>query len=147
MLRPATIEDAIALEPRLREADRVELAAAGYHDFLSPLTEGIELSAEAWAFEVNGTVHAIMGIAPFDGFASPWLLGSNELFDFKRQLCTLPHQFTPRWAQTYGLLKNYVHAENTQSIRWLRRMGFTIEAPIKLNGADFHPFTMRPPSV
>jgi hypothetical protein len=42
-------------------------------------------------------------------------------------------------------LVNFVHAENTTSVRWLRRLGFTVHEAQAFGalGEPFHPFEMR----
>lgn len=144
MIRPATIEDAFALAPRLRAADRAELEAQGYLDLDVILAESIAMSDEPLAFEVKGAVHAVFGCAPGPGHGIPWLLGSDQLFHYPKALLCLPLDYVPGWLKKYGVLANLVHQENTRSIRWLKRIGFTIEPAVALpGGALFHPFTMR----
>lgn len=144
MLRPATLEDAFDLEPRLRDQDVVELTALGHPSMLTALTSSIAMSEESWAFEVDGVVHAIGGVTDAgDGTAIPWLLGSSDLFSHRKALMTLPAQCIQRWASKYPLLTNFVHTENKVSIAWLKRLGFTIHPPIWFGGGLFHQFTMK----
>ncbi|WP_019406189.1 hypothetical protein [Stutzerimonas stutzeri] len=144
MLRPANIEDVFALAPRLRSADRVELAAQGYADVEIALAESIVLSEEVWAFDHGGQVHAVGGVVAAE-CGVPWMLGSDELFTHKKALMTVPLHYIPRWLERFGLLMNMVHAENHQSIRWLQRIGFTIHPAVPFGSGLFHPFTMRQP--
>lgn len=143
MLRPATIEDAFSLAPRLRSADRVELEVQGHVDMDVVLAESIAMSDEAWAYEVEGVVHAVMGVVEGGSFGIPWMLGSDELFNHQKALLRLPFVYVPRWLDKYAVLMNFVHTENHRSIRWLKRIGFTIEAPIPMGQGLFHPFTRR----
>jgi hypothetical protein len=143
MIRPATLEDAFNLAPRLRHADRVELEAQGHMFMDVILAESIAMSAECMAFELEGQVHAVFGVASAGKYGVPWMLGSDQLFNHRKALLTLPRDYVPRWLKQYGFLMNMVHADNHQSIRWLRRIGFTIEAPVQEPGGVFHPFTMR----
>lgn len=142
MLRPANIEDVFSLAPRLRSADRVELAAQGYADVEIALGESIVLSEEAWAFDHGGQVHAVGGVVAAE-CGVPWMLGSDELFNHRKALMTVPLNYVSRWLERFGLLMNMVHAENHQSIRWLRRIGFTIHPAVPFGSGLFHPFTMR----
>lgn len=144
MIRLATLEDAFDLAPRLREADRRELEAQGLVDFDVVLAESLAMSDEPLAFEVDGEVLALFGCAPGQGYGIPWLLGSESLFEHPRVLLSLPFDYIPVWLAKYGLLQNMVHGENLRSIRWLRRLGFSIGAPFTLpGGSQFHPFFMR----
>jgi hypothetical protein len=47
--------------------------------------------------------------------------------------------------QVFPHLINFVHAENRTSVRWLRRLGFTVHPvmPYGRLGEPFHPFEMR----
>lgn len=147
MLRPATIDDAFDLAPRLRQADLEELEAQdiGYPDVI--LAESVAVSAECLAFVPNGTVEALFGVADAGEFGVPWLLGSDELFNQGRLLMTLPRPYLSRWLEKYKLLQNVVHTENIQSIRWLKRLGFTIASPVPLGRGTFHPFFMASTNV
>lgn len=142
MLRPATIEDAFALAPRLREADRIELQAQGFLDMDVILAESIVTSEEAWTFAVDGQVHAVMGVVNGGKFGIPWMLGSDALFDHQKALLRLPWDYIPRWLQRYGFLMNVVHTENHRSIRWLKRLGFVMGEPFQEPGGTFQPFSM-----
>jgi hypothetical protein len=142
MLRPATIDDAFALAPRLRLADIEEVQAAGHPDMDVVLAESISTGSESWAFEVDGVVHAIMGVVDAKEFGVPWMLGSDEIFKYRKALLTLPHAYLPRWLEQFGLLQNLVHSKNRRSIRWLQSLGFTLGPPVQLNGHPFHLFTM-----
>lgn len=51
--------------------------------------------------------------------------------------------------ERYDMLFNYVDARHTASIRWLRRLGFSMEpaAPFGVDGVPFHRFEMRGETV
>lgn len=143
-VRPATLEDAFSLAPRLRQADVVELTAAGHQDMLIVLAESIAISAEAWAFEDDlGVVQAVGGIAAYGTIGAPWLLGSNEMVRHRKALLNLPRLSVRKWARQFPLLMNYVHQENRIAILWLRRLGFEIHPAIRHGKGFFHPFTIR----
>jgi hypothetical protein len=142
MIRTATIDDAFALAPRLRSADRVELEAQGHQDMDVVLAESIAISKEVMAFELDGVVHAVFGVVDAGKFGVPWMLGSDELFNHRKALLCLPNDYVPRWLKEHGFLMNMVHTENHRSIRWLQRIGFTVQEAVQEPGGTFHPFTM-----
>lgn len=142
MIRPATIDDAFSLAPRLRSADKVELEAQGHLDMDVVLAESIAMSKEVMAYELDGVVHAVFGVVDAGKFGVPWMLGSDQLFSLGKALLCLPREYVPRWLKEHGFLMNMVHAENTRSIRWLQRIGFTIQEAVQEPGGAFHPFTM-----
>jgi hypothetical protein len=48
-----------------------------------------------------------------------------------------------RWGSQFDYLANYVHATNTKSIRWLKRLGFSFGDPVAgfgHGGGVFLPF-------
>lgn len=147
MFRPATIDDAFELAPRLREADRRELDAQGRPDHDVVLAESIAMSEEVYAFVHDSEVHAVFGVVDGGDHGVPWMLGSDMLFNQSRQLVTLPQQYLKRWLARYGLLQNMVHAENHRSIRWLKRIGFEIHPPFPYGTTSFHLFTQGKPHV
>lgn len=147
MLRPATLNDAVSLAPRLRAADKAELRACGHLDTEMVLIESIVLSDEAWAYEAGGKVLALMGVVGEDTYGVPWLLGSDELFNHRKAIMQLPFEYVPRWVEKYGKLMNIVHTGNHRSVRWLKYIGFTLGEPVQFNGHFFYPFTMSKPHV
>lgn len=143
-VRPATVEDAFSLAPRLRKGDLEELYAAGHEDPLIALVDSVICSTEAYAYEDSqGVVQALGGIADCDILAAPWLLGSDDMTLFRKHLLHHPRLTVQRWATQYPLLMNYVHCDNKASILWLRRLGFTIHPPVPYQRGTFHPFTLR----
>ena len=148
--RPAVAADALLVAQRLRAADRAELAAAGVADAETAITNGIARSALTWATEADGRVLCVGGVAPlrphllFEDIGVPWMLGVEELFHHRRPLVTMPPAYIRQMLDRYAELVNFVHAENHQSVRWLRRMGFTVHpaAVYGPHGALFHKFTM-----
>lgn len=147
MLRPATLDDAYRLAPKLRLADQIELRACGHTDFEMVLVESFALSDEAIAYEVDGELLALAGVVGEPTFGIPWLLGSDGLIEHKKAIIQTPFQYVPRWLERYGFLQNIVHTENRRSIRWLRYLGFTLGEPVPFNGHLFHPFSMSKPNV
>ena len=142
MLRPATIDDAFDLAPRLRKADQAEILAQDIGDCDVVLAESIAVSSECLAFVPNGTVEALFGVADGELYGVPWLLGSEELFNQGKLLLTLPPPYLAKWLGQYKKLQNIVHKDNHRSIRWLRRLGFTIGPAFPVGKGIFHVFYM-----
>lgn len=151
LVRPAVFQDAVEVAANLRAADRAELEAGGREEPLQALTEGIERSKLTWTTTFEGRVLCVGGVAPlrghllFEEVGVPWMLGVEELFLHRRPLIAMPPTYIRRMLAAYPRLVNFVHTENHQSIRWLRRLGFTIHpaAPHGPKGALFHRFTLN----
>lgn len=143
-------EDIEHIANNLRPSDRQELFAMRGED--ADLYE-ILISAvrrSTWcvcAFAEDGEPVAVFGLAPVSmigGIGSPWLLGTDRVREFSGALIRYGHKYITAMTAQYPELINYVDARNTASIRWLKRLGFTIHeaAPIGHQGLPFHKFTM-----
>lgn len=147
--RRATLADAHSLAPRLRAADLEELRAAhgADADALGILRHGVAVTPDALAAVQDGLVIALLGCAPGGTMLTPcgipWLMGSDECAAHARIFVARGRQAVGEWLRQYGRLENCVDARHAASIRWLKRLGFTIH-PVQRGGPDgalFHRFT------
>ena len=78
------------------------------------------------------------------GIGSPWMLTANGIENAKRELITDVMDVLGIMLTICPTLVNHVHVENRMSVKWLRRLGFVLEAPepIGLGGEMFHKFSM-----
>lgn len=147
--RPALPADADSLAPRLRDADVAELRAAHGPDAdaLTLLRDGLTATPDAVAAVEGGRVIALLGCAPGGTLLAPcgipWLLGSNECAGHARLFVARGRQAVADWLARFGRLENFVDARHVASIRWLKRLGFTIHPVQRCGpaGALFHRFT------
>lgn len=144
---PATIGDARWLARRLRRADKDELEAAhGSTDILLVLLEAIAMSERPLVAIASEPI-ALLGVAPLKpGVAAPWLMGSDLVGLHARVLLAAGRAYVAEWNARYPLLANYVDARNLTSVRWLRRLGFTVHpaAPFGPRAMPFHLFERAP---
>jgi len=89
-------------------------------------------AGECWAAHdaVSGEPVAVFGVAPtswIDNEAAPWLLGTEALPRYGRDLVAMGRDAVSDWSQRWRLV-NRVDARNAVSVRWLRRVGFDIGA-------------------
>jgi len=149
--RKATIADAAALFPRLREADRKEIALSSGDHTASVLVRSIEASEEAWAvLNDAGEVFVLYGVARLGKFGGPWMVASPEVYRHSKELVKTGREWVVSLLPRYSRLFNFVHAENLRSIAWLKRLGFTIGELVPDFGAGkapFHFFYQDPPCV
>jgi len=101
-----------------------------------------------WSAFIDGQLAAILGAAPLSvvsGLGSPWMLGTPVLDANSRILVRSTPGYIAQMLQAFPHLVNFVHAKNTTSVRWLRRLGFTVHEarPFGALGEPFHPFEMR----
>jgi hypothetical protein len=125
IVRPADLEDAESLAPRLRQADANEIAACSGRPAIEALRDGVAWSADPCAVIEAGSPIALFGVVDQgDGSGSPWLLGSDRIvanwFEFARRSSVELARVREPWP----FLWNYVHDENTLHKRWLGWLGF-----------------------
>lgn len=122
--RPASFEDIDILHHAIREQDRTEI----WHSHGMTPYEGLRFSLER-AVEAHsiisdeGNVIGMFGVGEHSPrIGIPWLLASDELPKVAKQF--IPE--SKKWIESlpYDLLFNYVYANNTTSIRWLKWLSF-----------------------
>ena len=139
--------DAALLFANLRPADMAECLAYG-----GDVREGIEASVRrsllCWTAWVDGELAAIFGVAPLvmlTGMGAPWMLGTPLIGTHRRVLVGKTPEYIAQMQRSFPHLVNFVHARNKASVRWLRRLGFTIHGAVPYGpfAEMFHPFEMR----
>lgn len=148
VIRPTQPGDADILYDNLRPADRAECEAYGRDDIRASIIASVARSLLCWTGFIDGELAAILGCSPVSvmgGVGSPWMLGTPALDQHSRILVRATPRYIARMSGAFPHLINFVHAENTTSVRWLRRLGFTIHpaVPFGARGEPFHPFEMR----
>lgn len=141
-------DDLHYLAQHLRDADLLELRAVHGQDLdvQACLRTAVTSSEEAFvACTVYGEPIAVFGVAPVSllgGQGCPWMLGTDTMDLYGREVVQLSRAHVKRWGLRYDHLFNFVDARNLRSIAWLRRIGFSLaEArPYGLAGEAFHRF-------
>lgn len=147
LIQPTEPGDAQALGLNMRLCDVEEVRACG-HEPIEAALASVASSTLCWSAFAHGELGCILGVAPvalMGGIGSPWMLGTPVLDANSRVLVRLTPRYIGAMLKDYPHLVNRVHAKNTTSLRWLRRIGFTVHpaAPHGPMGEDFHPFEMR----
>jgi hypothetical protein len=78
------------------------------------------------------------------GSGAPWMLGTDVLDRNSRSLMRLAPGYISVLQNEFSHLENFVDARNARSIRWLRRLGFSIREPRRMGLSDvtFYRFEM-----
>lgn len=145
-VRPASYEDVDSISQRLREADIREVEATGGNP-LASLRSVLSYPGAETFVAVNGqeVPQVIFGVVPhpsetFRG--NIWMLATDDLDTHAKQLL----RETPFWLkvlqQKYQVLSNYVYAENTAHLRWIKWAGFSVINKVSINNAPFYEFAM-----
>jgi hypothetical protein len=148
LIRPTEPGDAAQLFANLRASDLAECQAYGRPGIAAGIASSVNRSALCWTGLVDGELAAIIGVAPVNmltGIGSPWMLGTPVLDEHSRILVRRTPEYIARMLKAFPHLVNFVHAKNTTSVRWLRRLGFTLHEAVPYGplGEPFHPFEMR----
>ena len=139
--RPATFEDCRDLAPRMRSQDAKEVMASNGKEPYEALSESFRVSSECYTIiHEDGEIVGMFGVADCEIFASPWLLGSDKLPETKRVMLPVSAKWVEEMNIKHPLLLNYVHADNTVSMRWLKSLGFQFINLIKEYGVGKEPF-------
>lgn len=144
--RQPTAEDAHYLAAHMRQEDVHEIMASHGREPLEALQIGLRISAlTSLAAEADGTPLVIFGLyqrVAVSGRGVPWLLGVDRSRLYVREFLEYGRQAVSEMLEVTSSLVNYVHHQNRLSIRWLRRLGFTLEPaqPFGLAGELFHRF-------
>jgi len=146
-LRPATIEDADLIGPRLRQSDAAELLAASGLSAADSLRFSIKASQGGFcmiAINDDGEPILIWGVAPSsnDGVGIPWMVATNEIYRAQylltfKKLCG---EWVRKMNERFPLLINYVDHRNVTSILWLQALGFVFTKLVPNYGHGKLPF-------
>lgn len=148
LIRATEPGDVARLFANLRASDLAECQAYGKPDILAGIESSAARSLLCWTGLVDGELAAILGVAPLsivNGIGSPWMLGTPVLDAHQRVLVRKTPEYIARMLKAFPHLVNFVHAKNTTSVRWLRRLGFSLSEPAPFGplGEPFHRFEMR----
>lgn len=135
--------DVLYIAKRMADMDRLECAAFGRTP-RQALDLAVRGSVMAWTASVDGKPLAAFGVTPvsvMSGVGVPWLLCVPEARRHQRAFLERGRPFVQQMQATFPALQNMVHRDNARAIRWLRRLGFTVEAePVYAGGHPMLPF-------
>ena len=137
-----------AIAADMRQADADEVWVSSHQTPIEALLEGWKASDFAVIVTVDGEPCVMMGLVIRDiltGAGVPWLLGTENALKHKRHFIAQVPAVIDEMLTACPRLFNYVHAENKVSIRWLKRIGFTIDDPMPygLDEELFHRFHLE----
>lgn len=137
-IREALEEDASAIAPHLREADKKEITAISGVNHTQALLYSILSSDSYTACLPDCTPIAVFGVG--DGepeeFGIPWMVGTDQMLRYRKPLIKDARKWVDSYRGRYRVLCNYVDARNRIHIRWLQHIGFTISTNPEYVGVD-----------
>lgn len=141
-VRPTTMSDLDHVAAHMREADMEEVMASSG---LSPEDGLIWSAANSYLTKtatIDGEPFVVYGLAApslMAPSASPWLLGTDRIFEARTSFLRESRRTIPVWNSAHSVLYNYVDAENDFAVQWLKWLGFKFEEP-KPYGVAGKPF-------
>ena len=139
--RQATKEDAIYFSKNMRDIEKEELMATYSKQIISILEHSILFSDECYvAFEESPIF--IFGVCGGIGEGKPWIISTNEIFKYKKELILKSKMIIESWIGTYGFLWNIANTKNRAALRYINMLGFDVVYMFKGVGnvelAEFH---------
>ena len=125
-LRKSTVTDLNYVIDHLRVLDKVE----AYYQTGEQPVEAVRrtyLSSKK-VLTIAGDDDQPMGLCGVIVNGAIWMVSTEELFSkkkYKIQLIREGRKWVDSLLKTYKVLYNYVYAENTSAIKWLKSLGFT----------------------
>lgn len=134
LFRDVTDDDIEYIAANMRQADIAEMLAAGdARTPLEALSQSVKESSLCVAVEHDRELLCIGGAAAKSLLSSdgiPWMLCAQDIERHSKLFLLHGAQCISVLLLRYAMLENYVDANNVKSIRWLKRMGFTIHKPM-----------------
>jgi hypothetical protein len=144
----APTEDACRfIAEHMRVLDKEELRLTGEPRPISAIRNSIALSqTEAFVAYGGDEPIAVLGMAPayLIGEGVPWMMGTDAIARYPRELLRLARGKIAGWLDELPLLMNEVWAENTPAKTFLAHAGFSFAEPRQNRyGADMQLFHIR----
>lgn len=121
----------------LRAEDKRELEAIGLVEPLAAIKDCLRRSGVgSMVYRLPARVMpwepvAMFGCAPVEGMphlGRPWLIGTQRMGERGIHVLRFAERFLSAIQRHYPVLENYVYAENTGAIRFIKRLGFTVDS-------------------
>ena len=140
-LRKSKLEDFKFVVENMREMDRLETY------YQTDMTPEDALSVTFLGSQINMTIASDddepIGLCGVFKDGCIWCIATDELFDNKKyriQLIRQGREWVDNLLESYKILYNYVYAENTSAIKWLKALGFTFVNLHESYGQQKKPF-------
>ena len=140
-LRKSKLEDFKFVVENMREMDRLETY------YQTDMTPEDALSVTFLGSQINMTIASDkdepIGLCGVFKDGCIWCIATDELFNNKKyriQLIRQGREWVDKLLESYKILYNYVYAENTSAIKWLKALGITFVNLHESYGQQKKPF-------
>lgn len=126
-----TEQDALNLSQLMRQCDITELGAVTDQTIYETVTASISNShgAYCWAYFADDRLLCICGCTRS---GQPWLLATDELDKHTRRLTKTARREVRKMLNKWPILSNIIDVRSTQTIRWLRSLGFSFQESFEI---------------
>jgi hypothetical protein len=140
---PVTEAHIIELSSTMQKSDREGAMALCNFSPEEAIRHSLASAFYSFTWLYDGKVIGIQGMSRYtllSPFISVWMLGSEDLPLHTRTLLRGSKIWVEEALRRYGGLRNIVDSRATESIKWLRWLGFTIcpAEPVGVNNHMFH---------
>lgn len=146
-IRKSIQSDILPIAHNMRDMDVKEIWDSHRSSPYNALRRGLKTKGNTWTIIVNGIPVGMVGVVErtlLSDTGTPWLLGTDVLTDDTKLFLKISKIVLKKMSQGYKMLENYESVENTASLRWLKKLGFTIGEEIKgITGVSFRRFYMK----
>jgi len=145
-IRPARIDDAVAMAPLLREQDRLEAVALTGMEPAAALLRQVKLSRETWIAETATAPVCMFGVNPpslTSPDVMPWMATTHEMERHPVEVARLAQRILPGLLEGAVRARGYVLQTNRLAIVFLRFLRFTVAGDHRFRGRMFHQFRME----
>lgn len=142
---PGQREHIAPIAANIREADENEFIRASGLDVRPCLELGFGHARDVWTGLLDGEPVMMCGVTTMPGrpdVGIPWLVATNDIEKVAKDFHKRSKEILKKMQAGYRGLINYADAENTATLHWLKRLGFTIlePEPYGRSGMPFHRF-------
>jgi hypothetical protein len=149
-LENAYYRHAKSIARHLRKADIDELSVISGCTPCEDVMINYKDATRKWiVLDCEGTINvpvALFGVTASeydDGKGIPWMVATDGLKKIKKFLMEKTPHYIDIMKSMYSLLVNFVDARNTDSIKWLKKVGFTFGDTIMIDNLPFYRFYME----
>ena len=142
-------EGITAFMPGMREIDKVEARLLTGRTPEAAVRYQVEASERSY-IAGNGPVLAIFGVQRLSVGSPrvlPWMAATDAVNGHKMEVARRARKILPHLLAGASEARGYVLERNTLAVLFLRFLGFTLDGPHVIRGADFLQFRMRARNV
>ena len=98
---------------------------------------------ECYAATHDGVPFVLFGCNREGAVGVPWLLATESIHTHSTWFLRQSRRICSDWLKRYGILTNFVHAENEECILWLKWLKYEFPEEVFFHGEKFYRFEKR----